>query len=206
MVRAIASDGALAEFLADERRNAVLIGPGAGVAAATAASVMTVLGSAAAVVLDADALTSFVLDGSEAPVKAAGLGFVVRSAEPDPVKDGAVRGHQGASGAGGPDAARGRVQAAVRRACRLEAGAGAAGRSRQRRGGGSEGARYGDRRARRPRRHQRQRAALACHGGLRRCARGLRHRPAGAAHAGVRGGLRGRVAARGMRQPLRRRA
>ena len=43
MVRAIASDAALAEFLADERRNAVLIGPGAGVGAATAASVLTVL-------------------------------------------------------------------------------------------------------------------------------------------------------------------
>jgi hydroxyethylthiazole kinase-like uncharacterized protein yjeF len=88
MVRAIPSDGSLAEFLSDRRRNAVLIGPGAGVAAATAASVMTVLGSAAAAVLDADALTSFVLDATEAPVKAAGLGFVVRSADPDPVKEG----------------------------------------------------------------------------------------------------------------------
>jgi hydroxyethylthiazole kinase-like uncharacterized protein yjeF len=88
MVRAIPSDGALTDFLSDERRNAVLIGPGAGVAAATAASVMTVLGSAAAAVLDADALTSFVLDATEAPVKAAGLGFVVRSADPDPVKEG----------------------------------------------------------------------------------------------------------------------
>ena len=88
MVRALTADAALAEFLSDQRRNAVLIGPGAGVSAATAASVMTVLGSAAAVVLDADALTSFVLDGTEMPVKAAGLGFVVRSADPEPVKDG----------------------------------------------------------------------------------------------------------------------
>lgn len=88
MVRAIPSDGTLTEFLSDRRRNAVLIGPGAGVAAATAASVMTVLGSAAAAVLDADALTSFVLDATEAPVKAAGLGFVVRSADPEPVKEG----------------------------------------------------------------------------------------------------------------------
>ena len=88
MVRAIGSDEALAEFLSDGRRNAVLIGPAAGVSAATAASVMTVLGAAAAVVLDADALTSFVLDGTEMPVKAAGLGFVVRSADPEPVKDG----------------------------------------------------------------------------------------------------------------------
>jgi NAD(P)H-hydrate epimerase len=83
MVRAVASDAALAEALADERRNAVLIGPGAGVSAATAGTVLTVLASAAGAVLDADALTSFAPDGAEAPVKAAGLGFVVR-AEPDP--------------------------------------------------------------------------------------------------------------------------
>jgi NAD(P)H-hydrate epimerase len=83
MVRAVASDAALAEVLADERRNAVLVGPGAGVGAATAATVLTVLGSAAGAVLDADALTTFSADGGEAPVKAAGLGFVVR-ADPDP--------------------------------------------------------------------------------------------------------------------------
>jgi NAD(P)H-hydrate epimerase len=83
MVRAVASDAALAEALADERRNAVLIGPGAGVGVATAGTVLTVLASAAGAVLDADALTSFARDGAEAPVKAAGLGFVVR-AEPDP--------------------------------------------------------------------------------------------------------------------------
>ncbi len=80
MVRAVASDAALAEVLADERRNAVLIGPGTGVGAATAATVLTILSSAAAVVLDADALTSFAPGAAEAPVKAAGLGFVVRAA------------------------------------------------------------------------------------------------------------------------------
>jgi ADP-dependent NAD(P)H-hydrate dehydratase / NAD(P)H-hydrate epimerase len=87
MVRAIGSDTQLAEFLADERLNAVLIGPGAGVGAATAASVLAVLASKAGVVLDADALTSFVPIEGEAPVKAAGLGFVVRSAEPEPAQD-----------------------------------------------------------------------------------------------------------------------
>jgi NAD(P)H-hydrate epimerase len=88
MVRALASDSALAEFLLDQRRNAVLIGPGAGVGGATAASVLTVLGSAAAVVLDADALTSFAPGETEAPVKAAGLGFVVRDADPEPAQEG----------------------------------------------------------------------------------------------------------------------
>jgi NAD(P)H-hydrate epimerase len=83
MVRAAASDGALAEFLADERHNAVLIGPGAGVGAATAATVLTVLKSAAAAVLDADALTSFAPGAADAPVKAAGLGFFMRSAAPE---------------------------------------------------------------------------------------------------------------------------
>ena len=84
MVRAMASDAALAEFLADERRNAVLIGPGAGVGAGHGGDVLTVLASPAAVVLDADALTSFALAEEEAPVRAAGFGFVVRGAEPDP--------------------------------------------------------------------------------------------------------------------------
>jgi ADP-dependent NAD(P)H-hydrate dehydratase / NAD(P)H-hydrate epimerase len=88
MVRAVASDAALAEFLSDTRRNSVLIGPGAGVGAATAAIVHTALRSPAAVVLDADALTSFVPDAADAPVKAAGLGFVLRSSEPEPSPEG----------------------------------------------------------------------------------------------------------------------
>ncbi|HEX6001964.1 MAG TPA: NAD(P)H-hydrate dehydratase [Hyphomicrobiaceae bacterium] len=86
MVRAIASDAGLAEVLADARRNAVLIGPGAGVDGATAASVLTVLASPAAVVLDADALTSFAAAEGTVSVKAAGLGFVVR-AEADPTSE-----------------------------------------------------------------------------------------------------------------------
>ncbi|RDV01414.1 NAD(P)H-hydrate dehydratase [Undibacter mobilis] len=59
MVRPV--DGALelAEFLTDHRRNAVVLGPGGGVGAAMRDQVLTALGSEAAVVLDADALTSF---------------------------------------------------------------------------------------------------------------------------------------------------
>ena len=84
MIKATGTDGALAEFLSDERRNAALIGPGAGVSPGTAATVLTVLASPAAAVLDADALTSFAADEKDAPVRAAGFGFVVRGAEPTP--------------------------------------------------------------------------------------------------------------------------
>ena len=84
MVKAVGSDAALSEFLSDERRNAVLIGPGAGVGAQTAATVLAVLATPAAAVLDADALTSFAPGASDQPVRATGFGFVVRGAEPGP--------------------------------------------------------------------------------------------------------------------------
>jgi len=51
--------GDLAELLTDARLNAVVIGPGAGVGAATCGMVEAVLASHARAVLDADALTSF---------------------------------------------------------------------------------------------------------------------------------------------------
>jgi NAD(P)H-hydrate epimerase len=86
MVKALGDDGALAEFLADRRRNAALLGPGAGVGVATAGSVLTLLASPAALVLDADALTSFADDAGDA-VRAAGLGFVLRGAEVRPTAD-----------------------------------------------------------------------------------------------------------------------
>ena len=88
MVKAVASDNALTEFLADVRRNAVLIGPGAGVSTATAAAVLTALASPAAAVLDADALTSFAPGEMPEPVRAVGFGFVVRGSEPGPAPDG----------------------------------------------------------------------------------------------------------------------
>ncbi|HWB45443.1 MAG TPA: NAD(P)H-hydrate dehydratase [Hyphomicrobiaceae bacterium] len=86
MVRALGGNRALAELLTDRRFNAVLIGPGAGVSAATAETVLTVLASEAAAVLDADALTSFSED-VERPVRAAGMGFVLRGAEPGPTAE-----------------------------------------------------------------------------------------------------------------------
>jgi NAD(P)H-hydrate epimerase len=88
MVKALGNDRALSEFLADQRHNAVLIGPGAGVGAQTAATVLTVLASPASVVLDADALTSFAPNEAEEPVRATGFGFVLRGAEPGPTPEG----------------------------------------------------------------------------------------------------------------------
>jgi hydroxyethylthiazole kinase-like uncharacterized protein yjeF len=59
MVRQVDGIDSFREFLADKRRNAVVIGPGAGVGEATRGLVMAALDGERAVVLDADALTSF---------------------------------------------------------------------------------------------------------------------------------------------------
>jgi hydroxyethylthiazole kinase-like uncharacterized protein yjeF len=63
MVRPVDGTAELAEFLADERRNAVVLGPGGGVGQAQREQVDAALASEAAVVLDADALTSFLSGG-----------------------------------------------------------------------------------------------------------------------------------------------
>lgn len=59
MVRPVEGSTGLAEFLADKRRNAVVLGPGGGVGPDMREQVRSALASEAAVVLDADALTSF---------------------------------------------------------------------------------------------------------------------------------------------------
>jgi len=59
MVRPVDGSVELAEFLSDKRRNAVVLGPGAGVGPAMREQVRAALASEAGVVLDADALTSF---------------------------------------------------------------------------------------------------------------------------------------------------
>lgn len=77
MVRAVDDAGELAEFLADARRNVVVLGPGGGVGDRMREHVLAALKAGPAVVLDADALTSFAGDlpaltdaikGRQAPV------------------------------------------------------------------------------------------------------------------------------------------
>jgi ADP-dependent NAD(P)H-hydrate dehydratase / NAD(P)H-hydrate epimerase len=59
MVRPVDGAAELTGFLADKRRNAIALGPGGGVGPAMRDQVAAALASEAAVVLDADALTSF---------------------------------------------------------------------------------------------------------------------------------------------------
>lgn len=59
MVRPVDGAAALSAFLSDRRFNAVALGPGAGIGAATRALALAALDGERAVVLDADALTSF---------------------------------------------------------------------------------------------------------------------------------------------------
>ena len=62
MVHPVDGAKALAEFLADRRRNVVVLGPGGGVGASMRDLVFAALAEPAAVLLDADALTSFADD------------------------------------------------------------------------------------------------------------------------------------------------
>ena len=59
MLQPFADRAGFTEIIADRRRNAVLLGPGNGVGEETAARVLAALSLGKAVVLDADALTSF---------------------------------------------------------------------------------------------------------------------------------------------------
>ena len=59
LVKAIADDDAFQELLSDQRKNAVLLGPGAGVSDTTRQRVLAALATRKACVLDADALTVF---------------------------------------------------------------------------------------------------------------------------------------------------
>ena len=70
----------LAEILSDERKNAVLIGPGAGVGRDTTELVLAALECGAACVLDADALTSFAVHDEGSGTAGGGIfGFTAKS-------------------------------------------------------------------------------------------------------------------------------
>jgi len=62
LLHGVDSSHDLDELLSDHRKNAILIGPGYGVGPATCSLVLRLLNTARAVVLDADALTSFSAD------------------------------------------------------------------------------------------------------------------------------------------------
>nr|WP_319382338.1 NAD(P)H-hydrate dehydratase [uncultured Roseibium sp.] len=62
MLKKVGDGDAIREFLADARLNALLVGPGYGVGAQTREVVAELLGTGRALVLDADALTSFTED------------------------------------------------------------------------------------------------------------------------------------------------
>jgi NAD(P)H-hydrate epimerase len=62
IVHSVADHDEFAAFLADPRRNAALIGPGAGVGGETRNKTLTILAAGKRAVLDADALTSFAED------------------------------------------------------------------------------------------------------------------------------------------------
>jgi len=80
MLRPCGGARALGEMLQDKRKNAVAIGPGAGVGADTAELVLAALASGAGTVLDADALTSF--KASEAgAAEAVSFGFTAKYVE-----------------------------------------------------------------------------------------------------------------------------
>lgn len=59
MVQPLDDASNLNDILADERKNVLVVGPGAGVSEATRLHVLAALGTGRAVVLDADAITSF---------------------------------------------------------------------------------------------------------------------------------------------------
>ena len=74
MLKPCPSARALTEILEDQRKNAVVIGPGSGVGEDTRELVLAALNSGAACVLDADALTSFAQKDDE-DTGAVGFGF-----------------------------------------------------------------------------------------------------------------------------------
>ena len=200
MVRAVAGRQALEDFLGDIRRNAVLIGPGASVGPETADEVLAILKSSAAVVLDADALTSFADEDRSGPRAEAGMGFLARNGDaavgPEALFA-AIKARQ-ASVVMTPHEGEFKRLFGEIPGSKLDRARAAAERS------GAiivlKGHRHGDRSARRTRSNQFQRAAVAGDGRFGRRALGLHYGASGATHACIRSGVCGSLAARRMRQ------
>ena len=171
MVRPVDDAPELEMLLADRRYNAVAIGPGAGVGAATRVLVLAVLGGDRAAVIDADGLTSFAQEGVRDALFAAlaANGRAVLTPH-------AGEFHRLFGGAGGrspgPSAGRLGPRRVAQVGCRRRI----------------QGPGHRDRRPRRPRCDQRQRAALARHRRHRGCPRRAHWRPARPGHAALRGG------------------
>ncbi len=169
------ADG-LGQILGDRRKNAVLLGPALGVGEATWGLVEAALASGAAVVLDADAITSFDAD-------AGALAGMIAATEGRPV---VLTPHEGEFHRLFPDlGARLQARARARR-----------GRCKAARSSSSKAPDTVIADPRRPRGDQRERAGIPGDGRRRRRARRIRRRAAGAGDAGLRGGVRRRMAAR----------
>ncbi len=178
MVRPVDGASELDALLADRRFNAVALGPGGGVGEGLRAQVETALAGERAVVLDADALTSFADDPARlAAAIARGRGAAA-----------VLTPHQGEFSRLFkmiPQVSDEASKLDKARAAARYAGAVLVLKGPRHRGGG----------ARRTRRDCRERAPLARHRRLGRRAGRFRDRPPGAGHAGVRSRLRGGVAA-----------
>lgn len=92
LIRAVAGPDDFAALLADERKNAILVGPGAGVSEATRRLVLAALETGRATVLDADAVTAFAEDPGALFQATAGGNAVLTPHEGEFAR---VFGHQG---------------------------------------------------------------------------------------------------------------
>ena len=183
MVAPFANAREFEALLADERRRAILLGPGAGGGATLrklVAAALTRPAKQRTIVLDADALTSFAGE-------AAGLAALIERGGHEAV----LTPHEGEF----MKLFEGGASPARRRQAHPRPGGGPPYGRR----GPDQGGRHGGRRARRPRDHRMGPAALARHRRIGRCALRPRHGPGRPGHGPLRSRFRGGLAARRLR-------